>query len=1232
MMISESVACLPVWGCRDEIIAAVRGSQVVVVAGDTGSGKSTLLPLFCREAGYGTRRRIAVTQPRRIAAVSLAQYAASLVGTPVGATVGYSIRYRRQMSENTRIVYMTDGMLLASLAEDPRMDRYDVLIIDEAHERSITIDFLLGYLRTLLPKRFDLRVIIASATIDIALFSRTFGHASVITVTGRRYPIAIDYRPVIELWKGYGIDSYIEGVIVAVEEIVQSREPGDILVFLPTIDNVHEAVSRLSRRIREDTAVVLPLHSRLPTGRQQEVFGAFGKRKVVVATNIAETSLTVPGIRFVIDSGLVRMRRYEPAASLTRMPIEKTSRASADQRAGRCGRTEDGVCIRLYTESDYNGRPRHTLPEIKRANLSEVILRMLALGLGVHGTFPFVQRPSREAVAEGHRQLQVLGAIDAEHHITPLGRDMARFPLDPPVARMLLSAKRFRVLAEMQVVSAALSVRDPCASSPDRPEGIPPEFRHHRSDFMGYLNMWKRLHVLPRKGKHVSGARLRRFCEIYGFQPVKLREWMDAHAHIRRICRRIKGFTADEPGNPPFDAVHKSLLSGLIYGIAKRKGKGEYESIASETVRIASSSVTAGKEFPWLLFHEIVATERIYGARAAAVDPKWVEELFGEQCKYYYKDPWYDESAGMVRVREEVRFHVLTLLRNRTVACHEVDRELAVDVFIREALVQEKVGERYRFIRHNRDLREKIICTERKLRKHWYAGDNALEEFYREAAPVATRTELDHLIRNRGNDAFLFVTEGHLLDGQLPQDIEEYADEIIVAAFRLPVEWRHDETSDLDGATVTVPEKLANELPGWYWEWQLPVLCRKRLELLISRVTGELLKRDIDPADAVDEVLKNLPFPAGPWIEHVKGTIRSLYGVELTFDEVGLKRLPRHFWLNVRVIDERKIISSLFRPPVSGRCAVQGTRVKELGTIGEELEQTPFTEWEGARFLQAVPCASKGQKVPVALYPALAAEGRRTAVRVFTDESAAYASHAGALRAMLEERLAEQFAWETERLKIPEVNRQRVKKAGIAADPESAVGLQLVRYCSELPGELPVTLKSFENYIAGGAERVGKGAPLLLDLIVQSAQAVERCAGYFGKRLRNCPEKLRRRLEKELERYRAAFENEAYPLASLLLLPDSITALQYGSAVAFSDPVKYRATMKVVDECRQLIDAAKGVGEFRIKNTRERLLSAIEHYLIGQFTGGTPWKGATVTADILYEVKDKMERYLQQSA
>ncbi len=1238
-MIPFAIRKLPIYSRYDDIIAALHNNQVIIVAGETGSGKSTSLPLFCREAGWGVAGQIAITQPRRIAAITLAGYVASQDGTPPGVTIGFKVRYRQQLQKGARIVYMTDGILLASLGHDPLLSRYEVIIIDEAHERSLTIDFLLGYLRLLLPRRPDLRVIIASATLDSRLFSRAFNHAPVISVPGRLFTVEIRYKPVIELWKGYSIDSFIEGALVAVEEICASRETGDVLVFLPTVDDVSEMIIRLRSRLNGAAVTLLPLHSRLSIQHQQNVFRKYDGRKIVVATPIAETSLTVPDIRYVVDTGLVRMLRYEPSASLTRMPVERVSQASADQRAGRCGRVRDGTCIRLYSEQDYCSRPRFTLPEIKRANLAGAILRMHALELDDPSRFPFVQQPAFAAIAEGYRQLQELGALDKRRRITAFGRAMALFPLDPPVACMLLRAKEFGAVPEVTVITAALAVQEPLTAVEGKASATVRAFRHPDSDFMTYLNVWKQLHAGARRPQRASHALLRKFGDRYGLQPLRLREWIDAYEHMRRICNDSAGFAQQPAADATYEAIHKSLCAGLIGGIAARKDAGVYTGIAVDEIRVASVSVVARKDTPWLLFHEIVETEKVYGTRAAVIDPAWVEELFGNRCRYRHEDPRYDPVSGTVRIREEVTYRSLTLVRNRLVACDRIDRQLASRVFIQEALTGEGIGDRYRFIRCNREVRAGVAAAERKLRKKCYRGDEALEEFYEERAPVATRRELDQLLRQKGNDASLIIPIDRLLLEPLPSDIDDHTDEILVAAHRLPVTWEHAPGSPSDGATVVVPQDLVDALPQYYWEWQLPVFSRMRVEVLVARVTSQLIDRGIDPADVVDRIVDAMRVPTGPWMETAGRLIgpESYNATEAAM--IDAKLFPLHLWLRVNVVDGKGLIIDSFRPPltyrrVPARFGVPLTTVLQ-GVADGLVRNAPFTWDDVPPLLRMVPCGSTGQRVACALYPALFKGKNGVSVRVFATKSAALTAHAGAIKDLLEVRLAENLTWEIEALRIPAVIERRAARIGIVMGVRDSMVHLLVRMVVRLPDDLPVTGTAFGAVAAQVKESIPQRAASILPLLNRTLDALEICFRSINKKKMHYKGSMYQSMHEELEgalhRYRNALYSGDYPVGYVLRLPEYLDAFPHRATAAFLDPVKYRSIMKEVYESQRSADAVKDECDYCVGRKRDILLETIEQYLIDQFTGAIKRGSAAITAEQVDLQRETLQTAIHQA-
>ena len=1236
-MFPEEMAHLPIAAYRTAITGLLAGHQVVVVAGETGCGKSTCLPFICREAGCGEKGRIAITQPRRIAAVSLASYSAALAGGSPGGAVGYKVRYRQSLDTGTRIIYMTDGVLLASLAGDPQLSGYDCIIIDEAHERSVTIDFLLGYLRTILPHRPQLRLVIASATLDTGLFSRAFGNAPVVKVHGRRFDVEVRYRPVIELWKGRRIDSIIEGAIVAATELCASDEPGNILIFMPTVDDVMETTLRLRHRFNGKCSV-LPLHGRLALDRQREVFAPVDGRKIVVATNIAETSLTVPDIRFVIDTGLARVLRYEAAASLTRMPVERVSQASAQQRAGRCGRVRDGICIRLYSEQDFRGRSRFTLPEIKRTGLAGLVLRMLALRLGDPLRFPFLLRPHPAAIAEGYRLLQELGAVDKRRHLTPSGRIMTRFPLDPPVACMLIRAREFGVTGEVMVIAAALSVQDPLCGTDGSSRAVPREFMHPDSDYIIFLKVWRALRQLRRTGHSIPYGVLGSFCERYGFQHLRIREWIDAWRHIRRICRDLPGFSpaADaalsvEPEK--VEAVHKSLLAGLIHGIAVQKEPGVYNGTGVDGIRIAPASVTARKELPFLLCHEIVATDRVYAARAAAIEPKWVEELFGRQCRYRHADPQFDPQTGGVTIREEVSFKSLVLVRNRLVDCAQADRDCAVEVFVREGLVNELIGDRYRFVGHNRIVRDEIASAERKLRRPLYAGDDALEGFYREQAPVASRKELGELVAARGDDSFLMVPRERLRSDALPCDIGDYVDEIIVASYRLPVTWTHDEAGEADGATVHVPLRLAEILPGYWWEWQLPVLRASREAALVSRLTTSLIGNENDPADAVT-LLGTMAVPDEPYCAAAARLLHTHCGIEPGETDYHCRRLPKHLWLRVTVTGEKGCIVDSFRPPLTHAHHHTGPQkriVPVLQPIADGMEQPPPLCWGDRTLLQPCTLRAPRQQVPCVVYPVLYSGSRGTEVKIHTYKDQAFDMHSRALARLVREELAEPMAWESESMAIPPGLPRKWEIAG--AELYDAMVNLLERMVCRLPETLPSTEPEYRAFVNEARGRIQGAAAAVVGLFVDTAGRLERCRQVLLKRRNRytgrSSEPLHAELNGALEEYGRVLFSNRYGIGYLQRLPEFLDAFPGRAAAAFLDTVKYRSSMRVVTECRRIADTVAGRGGYRIGIERERLEMMIEQYMIEHFTGQPEQRENRITGAGLAKQREYVETVVE---
>ncbi len=643
---------LPISARSQEIILAIQDNPVVIISGETGCGKSTQIPKMCLKAGRGVGGMIACTQPRRIAAITIAHRIASELNENLGRSVGYKIRFRDRTSPEAYIKILTDGMLLAETQSDPWLSIYDTLIIDEAHERSLNIDFLLGIARTLLDKRPELKLIITSATLDTEKFVQAFPNARVIEVSGRQYPVEVEYRPAESFGEKPGDLDYVDLAVKAVHQIKQKKRRGDILVFMPTEQDILETCEQLEGKKYPGTTI-LPLYARLPGTQQGRVYHVKGA-KIVVATNVAETSLTIPGIRYVVDTGLARISQYQPGTRINSLPISPISQSSADQRKGRCGRVEHGICIRLYSEKEYRSRLAFTPPEIVRSNLAEVILRMIDLRLGHPADFPFVDRPKPKHIKDGYDTLIELGAIhrkDLEYALTEKGRIMARMPLDPKISRMLLEAKEEGCLREIAVISAALSIRDPRERPPDKASQADvahAPFRHPDSDFLTLLNIWDRYHDTLEN--LTSRSKQRRFCREHFLSFSRMREWVHVHDQILAILEEqkipLKSRERKEVSTTLYDKIHRSILSGYLSHIAVIKERNIYTAAKGQEVMVFPGSTLFGKSCPWIVAAEMVRTARLYARTAARIDPGWLEHLGGDLCRYSYSGAHWDKDRG----------------------------------------------------------------------------------------------------------------------------------------------------------------------------------------------------------------------------------------------------------------------------------------------------------------------------------------------------------------------------------------------------------------------------------------------------------------------------------------------------------------------------------------------------------------------------------------------------------
>jgi ATP-dependent helicase HrpA len=998
---------LPVVERRDEIAAAVRDHQVVVVAGETGSGKSTQLPKICLQAGRGEAGLIGHTQPRRIAARAVAERVAEELGSAVGGVVGYTVRFTDRVGEGTRVKVMTDGILLAELQRDRMLSRYDTLIVDEAHERSLNIDFILGYLKQLLPRRPDLKVIVTSATIDTERFAAHFGGAPVIEVTGRTYPVEVRYRPVGE---DPDDDRDQVGAICDALEELAADASGDVLVFLSgerEIRDTAEAVERLGLPSTE----VLPLYARLSAAEQHRVFKAHRGRRIVLATNVAETSLTVPGIRAVVDPGTARISRYNRRTKVQRLPIEPVSQASADQRAGRCGRVGPGTCIRLYSEDDYLERPRFTEPEVLRTNLASVILQMTSIGLGDVAAFPFVEPPDARSIADGYSLLEELGAFEAgtrrrgRRRLTPLGRRLARLPIDPRLGRMVLAAADEGCVAEVLVIAAALSIQDPRERPRDKEQQAleaHARFAVEGSDFLPFLRLWEHLRD-EREARSSSG--FRRLCRAEFVNYLRVREWQDVHGQLRIVARSLGLRAHDEPAPP--ESVHRALLTGLLSHVGMRDAqRREYLGARNSRFAIAPGSALFKNPPAWVVVGELVETTRLWGRVGAAIEPRWAEELGGHLVKRSSGEPWWDATRGAALVSERVTLYGIPVVAARTIPLARVDPEAARSMFLWHALVEGEWETHHEFVRHNAERVAGVRALEDKVRRRdLLVDEDARLAWYDERVPatVTSVRSFDRWWRDeRGRRPHLLdLAVEDLLDPAAgPVRVADYPDVWHQGELALPLRYAFDPGGDLDGVVVDVPLARLNDVRPDGFDWQVPGL-REDLVLALIRSLPKTVRRAYVPAaEHARAFVQDASPDDGPLLDVLGRFLLRRTGEAVPAGSWDLTRVPPHLRMTFRVVSERgrELAWSTDLPALQAH--LQDRLRSVVAGATRSVERSGLTSWPVGELPRTVDTAIGGYRVTA--YPALVDEGTTVGVRTFPDAgSQAEAMWAGTRRLLL---------------------------------------------------------------------------------------------------------------------------------------------------------------------------------------------------------------------------------------
>ncbi len=982
---------LPIIGRREEIKAAIRDHQVVIICGETGSGKTTQLPKICLELGRGIAGLIGHTQPRRIAARNIANRLAEELNSKVGQIIGYKVRFHDRISPKTYIKLMTDGILLAETQGDRFLEQYDTLIIDEAHERSLNIDFLLGYLKRLLPKRPDLKVIITSATIDTERFSRHFNTAPIIEVSGRTYPVEIRYRPVHSEAEAEQQDRDLPQAIVdAVDEMVRLG-PGDILVFLPGEREIRDAAETL-RKHRLPQTEILPLYARLSAAEQGRVFKPHSGRRIVLATNVAETSLTIPKIRYVIDPGLARLSRYSVRSKVQRLPIEKISQSSANQRAGRCGRTAEGVCIRLYSEEDFLSRPEFTEPEILRTNLASVILQMKALKLGAAQDFPFIDPLPTKMINDGLRLLEELGALDASQDLTELGQQLAQLPLDPRLGRMILAGQQFHCLREILIIASALSIQDPRERPLEAQQAADTahtRFQDEHSDFLSFLALWEDFH---RQRSHLSHNKLRAYCREHFLSYLRLREWQEIHQQLQVLVTTIGFHPSQTPAG--YAEIHRALLTGLLGNIAFKADKDHYRGTRNIKLQIFPGSALFKKRPKWIMAAELMETSRLYARCVAKIEPEWIESLAPHLVKRDYFDPHWEKRPAKVMAYERVTLYGLTITPKRSIHYGPLSPEEAREIFIRQALVSGDYETRAPFYQHNHTLFQEIEELEHKgRRRDVLVDEEILYQFYEERLPAeiysGARFERWRQRAEQKAPRLLFLSREDLMRHDAEAvTAARFPDQLIVKGLPFALSYHFEPGHPLDGVTLTVPLPVLNQLEASHFQWLIPGLLKEKIIFLIKALPKSLRRNFVPAPDFAEACIQALDPAQGSLLEMLAHHLQAMTGVTVPATAWQAVNLPLHLQMNFRLIDETDQELALSRDLLALQQEWAYKAQRSFRSWGDGgLSREGITQWDFGNLPEQVEFERQGLKLKG--YPALQDKGASVSIIIMDSLEAA---------------------------------------------------------------------------------------------------------------------------------------------------------------------------------------------------------------------------------------------------
>ncbi len=1097
---------LPVVARRAEIAQAIAANQVVIVCGETGSGKTTQLPKICLELKRGVAGLIGHTQPRRIAARTVAARIAAELKSPLGQTVGYKVRFSDKLSANTYIKLMTDGILLAETQGDRLLQAYDTLIIDEAHERSLNIDFLLGYVKRLLPRRPDLKVIVTSATIDAERFSKHFSDAPVIEVSGRTWPVETRYRPLGAADDDAQEQDMEQAILDAVDDLARERAGGDILVFLPGEREIRDT-TELLRKHHPKGAEILPLYARLSFEEQARVFKPGGARRIVLATNVAETSLTVPGIHYVVDTGLARINRYSYRNKVEQLQVEKISRASANQRAGRCGRVAAGVCIRLYSEEDYAARPEYTDPEILRSSLAAVILRMKSLKIGEVEDFPFLEPPTPRMIADGYQLLAELGAVDERNQLTPVGWQLAKFPTDPRIARMIVAAKQENCLAEMLIIASALTVQDPRERPFERAEAADrahQQFQDERSDFLAYLKLWQFFEEALRHKK--SNRRLAEMLHEKFLSHRRMREWRDLHGQFAAHTGEMGMHANETPAT--FDQIHRALLAGLLGNIGFRNEEGEYLGARGIKFAIFPGSVLRKAQPKWVMAGELAETTRLYARCVAKIDPEWIEPVARALVKKHYFDPHWEKERAMVVAFERVTLYGLTIVAKRRVHYGPVDPKEAREIFIRRALAAGEYAARAPFFDHNQRLVKEVQELEHKARRRDVLVDEqAIFGFYDALIPpdIHNGAAFEKWRREAEaqNPKLLYLTRDYLMR-HAASDITEaqFPETLAAAGTEFGLKYRFDPGHALDGVTVTVPLALLNKLEAACFDRLVPGLIREKITFAFKALP-KTIRRNLVP---VPEHVTAFLTECGRW--EAEGVRREPLAVELAryvqravgapvaAEVLEAIDYPAHLRMNFRVIDDAGRELAGGRDLAALKEQLGQAAQLTFGRAEPGIERDGIRAWDFGDLPQEISFTRGGHKLTG--YPALVDAGDSVAIRLFDVPQAAEAAmRAGATR-LMRLLLKEQMKQLEKSLRGFEPAALQLRNVANAGDLREDLVAAITDRAFIGEDELPRTQKDFEAQLKRARTRLPAVSEAACRLFVAVAGEYHRVSLKLG--------------------------------------------------------------------------------------------------------------------------------------